>query len=69
MLVAALLQYFFLVSFMAMAVEAFNLYMKLVVVLGSKISYYALKAAIICWGKQKNKIFYVCSHITLQFSI
>ena len=56
MLVAALLQYFFLVSFMAMAAEAVNLYMKLVVVLGSNISYYALKAAIVCWGKQKQDI-------------
>ena len=64
MLVAALLQYFFLVSFMAMAVEAIDLYMKLVVVLGSKISYYTLKAAIICWGKQKNKyISYMLSHM------
>ena len=55
MLVASLLQYFFLVSFMAMAVEAINLYIKLVVVLGSKISYYVLKAAIVCWGKKKEQ--------------
>ena len=54
MLVAALLQYFFLVTFMAMAAEAINLYMKLVVVLGSKISRYSLKAAIVCWGKKNN---------------
>ena len=51
MLMATLLQYFFLVSFMAMAAEAINLYMKLVVVLGSNISYYTLKVAIVSWGK------------------
>ena len=50
MLVAALLQYFFLVSFMAMAAEAINLYIKLVLVMGSAISHYVLKAAITCWG-------------------
>ena len=32
---AAILQYFFLVTFMVMAAEAINLYMKLVVVLGA----------------------------------
>ena len=70
MLVAALLQYFFLVSFMAMAAEAFNLYMKLVVVLGSKISHYALKAAIICWGKQKKKyILYMLTHAIRIFNM
>ena len=58
MLVAALLQYFFLVSFMAMAAEAINLYVKLVMVLGSRISYYVLKAAIVCWGKQKEQLRY-----------
>ena len=50
MLVSALLQYFFLVSFMAMAVEAIHLYMKLVLVLGSVIPHYPLKATITCWG-------------------
>ena len=41
---AAVLQYFFLVTFMLMAAEAINLYMKLVVVLGSNIPHYVLKA-------------------------
>ena len=62
MLVAALLQYFFLVCFMAMAAEAINLYMKLVVVLGSKISYYTLKAAIVCWGERKEQVYIVNAH-------
>ena len=66
MLVAALLQYFFLVSFMAMAAEAINLYMKLVVVLGSKISYYALKAAIVCWGEPKKQVYIVNAHTVYQ---
>ena len=48
--VGALLQYFFLVTFMVMAAEAINLYMKLVVVLGSKIDHYVVKATITCWG-------------------
>ena len=55
-LVAVLLQYFFLVSFMAMAVEAINLYMKLVMILGAKILYYPLKSAIVCWGKQTEQL-------------
>jgi hypothetical protein len=45
----ALLQYFFLVTFAAMAAEAINLYMTLVIVLGAKIPYYVLKAVIVCW--------------------
>ena len=48
---AAVLQYFFLVTFMLMAAEAINLYMKLVVVLGSNIPHYVLKATIISWCK------------------
>ena len=50
-LVAALLQYFFLVSFMVMAAEAINLYINLVIVLRGKIEHYVLKAAVICWGE------------------
>lgn len=49
--VAALLQYFFLVTFSAMAAEAVNLYMNLVIVLGRKISHYVLKATIVCWSE------------------
>ena len=48
--VGALLQYFFLVTFMVMAAEAINLYTKLVVVLGSTIRHFVTKATIICWG-------------------
>ena len=48
--VGAVLQYFFLVTFMTMAAEAINLYMNLVIVLGKKIPHYVLKAIIICWG-------------------
>ena len=49
--VGALLHYFFLVTFMVMAAEAINLYIKLVVVLGTTIEYYVLKASITCWGE------------------
>ena len=48
--VGALLQYFFLVTFMVMVAEAINLYIKLVVVLGTTIHQYVLKATITCWG-------------------
>ena len=48
---SALLQYFFLVTFMSMTAEAINLYFKLVVVLGYKISHYVIKAVIFSWGK------------------
>jgi energy-coupling factor transporter transmembrane protein EcfT len=37
------------VTFAAMAAEAINLYMTLVIVLGAKIPYYVLKAVIVCW--------------------
>ena len=48
--VGALLHYFFLVTFMVMAAEAIHLYIKLVVVLGTAIEHYILKATITCWG-------------------
>ena len=50
--VAALLQYFFLVTFMIMAAEAIDLYMKLVVVLGQGLQNYVLKASLISWRKE-----------------
>ena len=50
----AVLQYFFLVTFMVMAAEAIHLYIKLVIVLGSKIQHYILKATILSWGKCDN---------------
>ena len=48
---AAVLQYFFLVTFMIMAAEAINLYMNLVIVLGKKVHHFVLKAMILSWGK------------------
>ena len=51
---SALLQYFFLVTFMSMTAEAINLYFKLVVVLGYKISHYVIKAVTVSWGKYDN---------------
>ena len=47
----ALVQYFILATFLIMAGESINLYMKLVVVLGAKIESYVLKVAIVAWGK------------------
>ena len=49
--VGAVLQYFFLVTFMVMAAEAILLYMNLVIVLGSKIRHFVLKATILSWSK------------------
>ena len=56
-IVAALLQYFFLVVFMLMASEAVNLYLKLVIILGSKVPHFTLKATVVSWGKQYTLIF------------
>ena len=50
----AVLQYFFLVTFMLMASEAINLYMKLVVVLGKKIHHFVLKATLVSWCKYNH---------------
>ena len=55
---SALLHYFLLVTFMAMAAEALNLYIKLVIVLGKGIQNYVWKAVIISWSK---RIAYICS--------
>ena len=49
--IAAILQYFFLVTFMIMAAEAINLYVNLVIVLGTKIHHFVLKAIISSWSK------------------
>ena len=56
-LVGALLQYFFLVTFLVMAAEAINLYMKLVIVLGSNIHHFIWKVAIICWGEMMTNLY------------
>ena len=50
---AVLLQYFFLVIFLLMAALAVDLYLKLVIVLGRKISYYVYKATIVSWSKKQ----------------
>ena len=55
LMTAVMLHYFFLVVFVVTAAEAVNLYMKLVVVLGRKISYFGLKATLVSWSK--NLIF------------
>lgn len=52
--VGALLQYFFLVTFLIMGAEAINLYMKLVIVLGSNIHHFIWKVMIVCWSKYSN---------------
>eukprot|EP00058_Branchiostoma_floridae_P013013 XP_002598501.1 hypothetical protein BRAFLDRAFT_66878 [Branchiostoma floridae] len=48
--VAFLLHYFLLAVFMWMAVEAFNMYLAFVKVLGAHVSRFLLKAAILAWG-------------------
>ena len=45
------MQYFLLATFLVIAGESVNLYMRLVVVLGAKIERYVLKVAIVAWGK------------------
>ena len=49
--VGAILHYFFLVTFLAMAIQAVDLYIKLVIVLGRRINYFVIKGVIVCWGK------------------
>ena len=56
---AALLQYFFLASFIAMAGEAVVLYIELVKVFQSKIHYLVLKTAIVTWSE------FICSCVLL----
>ncbi|CAH1255346.1 ADGRG7 [Branchiostoma lanceolatum] len=48
--VAFLLHYFLLAVFMWMAVEAFNMYLAFIKVLGAHVSKFFLKAAIFAWG-------------------
>ncbi|KAI8506599.1 hypothetical protein Bbelb_160260 [Branchiostoma belcheri] len=49
-IVAFLLHYFLLAVFMWMAVEAFNMYLAFIKVLGAHVSRFILKAAIFAWG-------------------
>ena len=63
--VGAVLQYFFLVTFMIMAAEAIHLYINLVIVLGSKIRHFVLKATILSWSKcddQCGTIITICHY-------
>ena len=54
-IVGAMLQYFFLATFMIMAAQAIDLYYKLVVVVvGGKINFYVLKATLLCWSKKQS---------------
>ena len=46
-----LVHYFLLATFFIMAAEAVNLYILLVVVIGTKIERYALKSMLIAWSK------------------
>ena len=57
--VAALLQYFFLVTFMIMTAEAIHLYLKLVIVLGKMINYYVLKASVTAWSMLHHHLIYL----------
>ena len=52
---AALVHYFMLVYFMWTAAEAVFLYMKLVKVLGSKVTWFPLKAGLVSWCKLCTK--------------
>ncbi|XP_019853770.1 PREDICTED: adhesion G protein-coupled receptor L3-like [Amphimedon queenslandica] len=45
----AVLQYFFLVTFIVTAAEAIDLYINLVIVLGHKIDHFVLKATLVSW--------------------
>ncbi|KAI8487025.1 hypothetical protein Bbelb_352850 [Branchiostoma belcheri] len=49
-IVAFLLHYFLLAVFMWMAVEAFNMYLAFIKVLGAHVTRFILKAAIFAWG-------------------
>lgn len=46
-----ILQYFFLVTFLAMGCESVILYRELVIIVGEKRTGVALKSALICWSK------------------
>lgn len=42
-----------------MAAEAINLYIKLVIVLGSNIERFTLKVAVVAWSKSSDAINYI----------
>ena len=53
--IGAVLQYFFLMTFMVMAAEAINLYMNLMIVLGRKINSFVVRATILSWSESSQK--------------
>lgn len=50
-IIALVLQYFFLVTFLAMGCESVILYRELVIIVGERKSGVAVKAALVCWGE------------------
>ena len=52
-----ILQYFFLVTFLAMGCESVILYRELVIIVGEKRTGVALKSALICWSKFVHLMF------------
>ena len=50
-IIGVLLHYFFLVVLFAMAAEAIDLFVKLVIVLGPKIHNYTIKATVTAWSE------------------
>ena len=66
--IGALLQYFFLATFMIMAAEAINLYMKLVIVLGSNIQNFIKKVVIVCWSKYIILVCELCENVYFIYS-
>lgn len=49
--VGALMHYFLLVTIFAMAAEAVDLFIKLVIVLGAKIHHFVLKTVLLSWSE------------------
>lgn len=58
-IVAALLHYFILSSFMWMLMEAFLQYLTFVKVLGTYVTRYTLKTVLIAWGKSYHTLSYL----------
>ena len=50
-IIGVLLHYFFLVVFFVMAAEAVDLFIKLVIVLGSRITHFITKASVAAWSE------------------
>ena len=54
---------------MLMAAEAINLYIKLVIVLGDSVNFYALKAGLISWSKFMWITTFISSYVVLPVFI